>query len=63
MRMPTIHCIVEDGKSLCGKTKGLCQELRDFKKSMKDVFFLGGCLKCIEIVKQKYSRKSKNNDK
>lgn len=53
MKMPTVHCIVEDGKSLCGKTKGLCMELPDFKKEMKEAFFLGGCLKCIEIVKKK----------
>lgn len=57
--MPTIHCQVEEGKSLCGKRKGLSTDLKEFKKRMKSIFFLGGCSKCIEIVKAKYSGKQK----
>ena len=59
MKMPTIHCLIEEGKSVCGKTKGLCMELEHFKKAMKEGFFLGGCNSCIEIVKKMKKTKKK----
>lgn len=57
--MPTIHCQIEEGKSLCGKTKGLSMSLEDFKKEMKSKFFLGECIACSSIVKSKYSKSTK----
>lgn len=54
MKMPTIHAQQEPmRKSLCGKRQGLSMSVADFKKEMKKPFFLGGCGRCIEIIKAK----------
>lgn len=52
MKMPTIHLILEEGKSACGKKKGIGTDLKEFKKKMKDVFPLGLCNSCMAIAKK-----------
>lgn len=58
MKLPTIHLIIEQGKSACGKRKGVGCDEQEFKKRIKRDDWLGLCIKCQDIVKSKSSKKT-----
>lgn len=60
--MPTIHAQEKEGKSLCGKKTGLAMSVSNFHKAIKEddlAIILGGCNRCMEIVKKRNESKTK----
>ncbi len=61
MTIPTIHLILEEGKSACGKKKGNGMDYDDFVKEMNDedslLAMIAMCEKCKQIAAKKINVK------